>query len=58
MEDIERQTLPSIDKYSSSRVLKYMHSKKYIHRDLKLANIFLDEKFVVKIGDFGLTSQL
>lgn len=35
-----------------------MHEKKYIHRDLKLGNIFLNDKFEIKIGDFGLTSQL
>lgn len=39
--------------------VKYLHSKKnIIHRDLKLANIFLQAGMVTKIGDFGLAAQL
>lgn len=35
--------------------LRYLHSKNLVHRDLKLANIFLKEK-CIKIGDFGLVA--
>ncbi|KAK9462805.1 kinase-like domain-containing protein [Lipomyces oligophaga] len=38
--------------------VKYMHSRKVIHRDLKLGNIFLDKDMHVKIGDFGLAALL
>lgn len=38
--------------------VKYMHSRRVIHRDLKLGNIFLDENMHVKIGDFGLAALL
>ncbi|KAF8424512.1 kinase-like domain-containing protein [Tirmania nivea] len=39
--------------------LKYMHyTKRVIHRDLKLGNIFLDAHMNVKIGDFGLAARL
>lgn len=34
--------------------IDYVHKMGIIHRDLKLANIFIDEKMQVKIGDFGL----
>jgi NIMA (never in mitosis gene a)-related kinase len=38
--------------------LKYVHSRKVIHRDLKPQNIFLTRVGVVKIGDFGVSRTL
>jgi len=38
--------------------LKYLHSHRVIHRDLKLGNLFLTEKMLLKIGDFGLAAKL
>lgn len=34
--------------------IEYMHKMNVIHRDLKTANILLDERYQVKIADFGL----
>ena len=38
--------------------LEYLHSRKIIHRDLKLGNLFLNENMEVKMGDFGLATKL
>ncbi|KAH3903307.1 probable Cell cycle serine/threonine-protein kinase CDC5/MSD2 [Saccharomycodes ludwigii] len=38
--------------------VKYMHSRRVIHRDLKLGNIFFDSEYNLKIGDFGLAAVL
>ena len=38
--------------------IKDIHSNRVIHRDLKLGNLFLNEKLEVKIGDFGLAAKL
>lgn len=38
--------------------IKYIHSKNIVHRDLKLGNLFLDDKMQLKIGDFGLSERI
>ena len=38
--------------------LTYIHSKKVIHRDLKIGNLFLSDKMGIKLGDFGLATKL
>lgn len=38
--------------------LKYLHSHRIIHRDLKLGNLFLNDKMELKLGDFGLATKL
>jgi polo-like kinase 1 len=40
------------------QALKYLHANKVIHRDLKLGNLFLNEKMEIKLGDFGLATKL
>ena len=38
--------------------LRYLHTHRVIHRDIKLGNIFLSDKMEIKMGDFGLAAKL
>jgi NIMA (never in mitosis gene a)-related kinase len=38
--------------------LKHLHDKKILHRDLKSQNIFLSDKNLIKLGDFGISRIL
>lgn len=38
--------------------LKHLHHHRFIHRDLKLGNLFLNDKMEIKIGDFGLATKV
>ena len=38
--------------------VEHIHSHKYVHRDLKLENVFLNEQLRAKIGDFGMAAKI
>lgn len=37
---------------------KYLHENRLIHRDIKLANIFINDEGHVKLGDFGVSNEI
>ena len=38
--------------------LSYLYSKNIIHGDIKPTNLFLSERGVIRVGDYGLSAQL
>jgi serine/threonine protein kinase len=41
--------------YQASKGMHFLHSSGIVHRDLKSLNLLLDNKWNVKVSDFGLT---
>ncbi|XP_052837245.1 serine/threonine-protein kinase Nek8 isoform X1 [Drosophila gunungcola] len=49
----ERYIIAVFEQISSA--INYMHAENILHRDLKTANVFLNRRGIVKIGDFGIS---
>ena len=44
--------------YQICLAIKYCHSRRILHRDLKPQNLLIDKNGVIKLGDFGLSRFL
>lgn len=44
--------------HDACKGLAYIHSQRYVHRDIKTANLLLDKSNRVKIGDFGTAKKI
>jgi serine/threonine protein kinase len=44
--------------YQICEGVRYIHQRGILHRDLKLGNMFLTSDMNIKIGDFGLATQV
>ncbi|KAK5045158.1 hypothetical protein LTR84_009491 [Exophiala bonariae] len=53
-------SLPEVRRYMVQICggVKYLHKRSVIHRDLKMGNIFIDQRMNLKIGDFGLAAVM
>ena len=44
--------------WQSLKALKYMHSAKLLHRDMKPSNLLLNSDCLMKVADFGLARSM
>mmetsp|Transcript_26656 Transcript_26656/g.67792 ORF Transcript_26656/g.67792 Transcript_26656/m.67792 type:complete len:389 (+) Transcript_26656:140-1306(+) len=54
LQDIHKQYIM----WQSLKALKYMHSAKLLHRDMKPSNLLLNSDCLMKVADFGLARSL
>lgn len=51
---------PVIRRYTRQILLglQYLHSRKFVHRDIKCANILVDQDGTIKLADFGVAKYI
>jgi len=54
LQDIHKQYII----WQSLKALKYMHSAKLLHRDMKPSNLLLNSDCLMKVADFGLARSM